>query len=88
MGQAISGQVRNMAILDEVGRIRLDAWELDGQVQDRIRELWADPERGLETARTGAHWFMSQVQELYGWGLGGVTYSQPIETDIAWPAPR
>lgn len=75
-------------LLDEVGRIRLDGWELDDQVQDRIRELWADPERGLETARTGADWFMSQVQELYGWGLDGVTYGQPIETDIAWPAPR
>ncbi|MFD8979688.1 enoyl-[acyl-carrier-protein] reductase FabV [Streptomyces sp. NPDC059564] len=79
---------RTPLALDEAGRIRLDGWELDDRVQDRVRELWADPERGLETARAGADWFMGQVRELYGWGVDGVTYGEPAETDVPWPAPR
>ncbi|MBT2457114.1 enoyl-[acyl-carrier-protein] reductase FabV [Streptomyces sp. ISL-86] len=76
---------RTPLVLDEAGRIRLDGWELDDQVQDRVRRLWADPERGLEEARSGADWFMSQVQELYGWGVDGTVYGQPVETDVPWP---
>lgn len=74
-------------VLDEQGRIRLDGWELDDQVQDGVRELWADPEAGLERARDGADWFMSQLRELYGWGIEGVDYGQPAETTIEWPVP-
>ncbi|MEU2390322.1 enoyl-[acyl-carrier-protein] reductase FabV [Streptomyces sp. NPDC007369] len=76
---------RTPLVLDEAGRIRLDGWELDDQVQDRVRELWADPERGLEEARPGADWFMRQVQELYGWGVDGTDYSRPVETGVPWP---
>ncbi|MFF4851133.1 enoyl-[acyl-carrier-protein] reductase FabV [Streptomyces sp. NPDC001194] len=79
---------RTPLLLDEAGRIRLDGWELDDRVQGRVRELWADPERGLEAARAGADWFMGQVRELYGWGVEGVAYGRPVETDVAWPAPR
>lgn len=74
-------------VLDEQGRIRLDGWELDGQVQDRVRELWADPEAGLERARAGADWFMEQIRELYGWGVDGVDYGRPVETTVPWPTP-
>ncbi|MFJ9825248.1 enoyl-[acyl-carrier-protein] reductase FabV [Streptomyces sp. NPDC101160] len=79
---------RTPLVLDEAGRIRLDGWELDDQVQQSVRELWADPETGLLTARSGADWFMNQVRELYGWGVDGVDYDQPVETDIAWPTTR
>ncbi|MGW4690340.1 enoyl-[acyl-carrier-protein] reductase FabV [Streptomyces sp. NPDC004244] len=72
-------------VLDGAGRIRLDGWELDDHVQDRVRKLWTDPERGLEAARPGADWFMSQVRELYGWGVDGTAYDQPVEADVPWP---
>ncbi|MFF3621042.1 enoyl-[acyl-carrier-protein] reductase FabV [Streptomyces sp. NPDC002467] len=75
-------------VLDDAGRIRLDGWELDDHVQDRVRALWADPERGLEEAQAGAAWFMSQVRELYGWGVEGTDYENPVETDTPWPSGR
>lgn len=72
---------------DEQGRIRLDGWELDPQVQDRVRELWADPQAGIHRSTAGADWFMSQLRELYGWGIEGIDYDQPVETAVPWPAP-
>ncbi|MFE6848124.1 enoyl-[acyl-carrier-protein] reductase FabV [Streptomyces sp. NPDC057686] len=75
-------------VLDEQGRIRLDGWELNDEVQDRVRELWANPEAGLERAGDGADWFMGQIRELYGWGVDGVDYGRPTQTTVAWPAPR
>ena len=78
---------RTPLVRDESGRIRLDGWELAEDVQQRVRELWSDPENGLHTARAGADWFMSQVRELYGWGVRGVDYTRPVETDVPWPTP-
>ncbi|MFE3608260.1 enoyl-[acyl-carrier-protein] reductase FabV [Streptomyces goshikiensis] len=74
--------------LDDQGRIRLDGWELDDTVQQRVRELWADPDQGLRTARGGADWFMGQVRELYGWGVDGVDYGSAVEADLPWPTSR
>ncbi|MFF0752895.1 hypothetical protein [Streptomyces sp. NPDC004267] len=46
----------------DAGRICLDGWELDGQIQQRVRELWAaDPETGLLKARSGADRFLSRA---------------------------
>lgn len=73
-------------VLDGQGRIRLDGWELDDRVQERVRALWADPERGLGESRPGADWFMDRVRELYGWGIDGVACDRPVETDVPWPS--
>ncbi|MFJ4777972.1 hypothetical protein [Streptomyces sp. NPDC088762] len=35
-------------VLDGAGRIRLDGWELDDQVQDRVRQPWAAPEMAVD----------------------------------------
>ncbi|MFE3182890.1 enoyl-[acyl-carrier-protein] reductase FabV [Streptomyces violascens] len=74
-------------VTDDEGRVRLDGWELDPQVQDRVRELWADPESGLDRSAAGADWFIGQIRELYGWGLADVDYDRPAETTVAWPTP-
>ncbi|WP_189962574.1 enoyl-[acyl-carrier-protein] reductase FabV [Streptomyces violascens] len=74
-------------VTDDEGRMRLDGWELDPRVQDQVRELWADPESGLDRSAAGADWFIGQIRELYGWGLAGVDYDRPAETTVAWPTP-
>ncbi|MFD5420732.1 enoyl-[acyl-carrier-protein] reductase FabV [Streptomyces sp. NPDC127069] len=77
---------RTPLVLDVEGRIRLDGWELDPSVQERVRELWADPQHALDASRSGADWFMKQVRALYGWDVGTVAYGRPVETDVPWPA--
>ncbi|MDJ0386280.1 enoyl-[acyl-carrier-protein] reductase FabV [Streptomyces sp. G-G2] len=75
-------------VTDEQGRIRLDGWELDPKAQDQVRELWADPQAALESSPAGADWFMSQLRNLYGWGLDGIDYHQPDQTTVVWPTPQ
>ncbi|MFJ8695123.1 hypothetical protein [Streptomyces roseolilacinus] len=30
----------------------------------------------------------ARVRELYGWGVAGVEYDRPVETDVPWPTAR
>ncbi len=72
--------------LDEEGRIRLDGWELDAAVQEKIRRAWAavNTERLAELADAG--WFYDSVFQLYGFRVAGVDYAQPCQVDVEWPA--
>jgi len=72
--------------LDELGRIRLDRWELDEQVQSAVEALWrsATPETIAEIA--DLDWFRAQFRGLYGFDVPGVDYDAPVETDLPWPA--
>ncbi|MFI6152308.1 enoyl-[acyl-carrier-protein] reductase FabV [Kitasatospora sp. NPDC051170] len=72
--------------LDGQGRIRLDGWELDDTVQERVRALWADPAAALAAEPAGAAWFYQQFRELYGWDVPGVDYEAGVETAVAWPS--
>lgn len=71
--------------LDEQGRIRLDGWELDQQVQDRVRALWADPAAALAADPAAPAWFHDRFRELYGWDVPGVDQRAPVETGVPWP---
>lgn len=70
---------------DEYGRIRLDRWELDPQVQNAAARAWA--ELTQENLRTHAdiEWLRTQLLGLYGFGIDGIDYGAPVETDAVWP---
>ncbi|MFF4777758.1 enoyl-[acyl-carrier-protein] reductase FabV [Microtetraspora fusca] len=72
--------------IDERGRIRLDRWELDEEVQAAVTERWkaATPDTIGDLADTG--WFRSEVRRLYGFEVPGVDYSRPCDPDLPWPA--
>ncbi|MET7419053.1 trans-2-enoyl-CoA reductase family protein [Dactylosporangium sp. NPDC005555] len=74
--------------LDEQGRLRLDRWELDPAVQAAVAERWRaiTPETIAEVADVA--WFRAQFRGLYGFDVPGVDYSEPIDPDLDWPAPR
>ncbi|WP_066943069.1 enoyl-[acyl-carrier-protein] reductase FabV [Microtetraspora fusca] len=71
--------------IDERGRIRLDRWELDEEVQAAVTERWkaATPDTIGDLADTG--WFRSEVRRLYGFEVPGVDYSLPCDPDLPWP---
>ena len=74
--------------LDEEGRIRLDRWELDPDVQAAVAERWRaiTPETVADLADVG--WFRAQFRGLYGFDVPGVDYGTPVEPDLPWPTPR
>jgi len=74
--------------LDDRGRIRLDGWELDEDVQNAVRALWADPEASLAAAVEEAAWFLTEVRRLYGWSVPGIDYGRPVDTTVPWPVPQ
>jgi enoyl-[acyl-carrier protein] reductase/trans-2-enoyl-CoA reductase (NAD+) len=72
--------------VDDEGRIRLDSWELNDEVQRAVRHNWnaVDASNHAEFADIG--WFYDAVYRLYGFRVDGIDYEQPCEVDIAWPS--
>jgi enoyl-[acyl-carrier protein] reductase/trans-2-enoyl-CoA reductase (NAD+) len=71
--------------LDDEGRIRLDRWELNDDVQSAVRAQWesATPDNIAEVA--DADWFLAEVRRLYGFDVPGVDYAAETEVDVQWP---
>jgi enoyl-[acyl-carrier protein] reductase/trans-2-enoyl-CoA reductase (NAD+) len=72
------------AQLDEQNRIRLDDRELRPDVQATVAELW--PQVATENLHelTDFSGFKRAFRNLFGFGVEGVDYSQPTETDLRW----
>jgi enoyl-[acyl-carrier protein] reductase/trans-2-enoyl-CoA reductase (NAD+) len=74
--------------VDDRGRIRLDDWELRGDVQRQValaRRLMGAQEAG---AYPSTGWLYRQLRRLYGFDVDGVDYAEPAEPDLPWPATR
>ena len=77
---------RASATVDERGRLRLDDWELAPDVQARLRERWTGTDAEVLSQLSDPEWFGTRLQRLYGFGVDGIDYSQPVEVDLPWPA--
>jgi enoyl-[acyl-carrier protein] reductase/trans-2-enoyl-CoA reductase (NAD+) len=71
--------------LDDEGRIRLDRWELAGDVQSAVRAQWEAATADNIAEVTDAAWFFAEVRRLYGFDVPGVDYDAPAEVDVEWP---
>lgn len=71
--------------VDEDGRVRLDAWELNSAVQAAVTERWEKATTETITRLADLDWFHAEVQRLYGFAVPGVDYSAPTATQIPWP---
>ncbi|MGW2445800.1 enoyl-[acyl-carrier-protein] reductase FabV [Streptomyces sp. NPDC001675] len=71
--------------LDDEGRIRLDTWELTGDVQAAVAERWKAAATDTIADLANLDWFHAEVQRLYGFSVPGVDYSAAVATYIPWP---
>ncbi len=71
---------------DEVGRIRLDDWEMDAKVQQPVIENWAkvDTENLKELADFDG--YQKSFLKLFGFGLEGVDYDADTDTGVKVPS--
>jgi enoyl-[acyl-carrier protein] reductase/trans-2-enoyl-CoA reductase (NAD+) len=73
---------------DELGRIRLDAWELAPDVQAAIASQWVDATNDNIADLADLDWFRNEVRRLYGFAVPGIDYEQPTEPNQPWPQAR
>jgi len=70
--------------LDAHRRIRLDDREMSPDTQSRVQKLWqiVDTENLDEISDWGG--FKREFLQLFGFGVDGVDYEQPVEIDVGW----
>jgi enoyl-[acyl-carrier protein] reductase/trans-2-enoyl-CoA reductase (NAD+) len=78
---------RSAAPTDDRGRLRLDEWELEADLQDAIAAGWSQPAERLLAGLADLDWFRREIWRLYGFGIAGVDYGLPVEVDVPWPVP-
>jgi enoyl-[acyl-carrier protein] reductase/trans-2-enoyl-CoA reductase (NAD+) len=71
---------------DEVGRIRIDDWEMAPAVQKLVDERWT--EVNTENLREIADFdgYQSSFLKLFGFGLDGVDYNADVDTAVKVPS--
>jgi enoyl-[acyl-carrier protein] reductase/trans-2-enoyl-CoA reductase (NAD+) len=70
---------------DEVGRIRLDDWEMDPKVQEPVIANWQKVTTENLTELADLDGYQSSFLRLFGFGLAGVDYG--ADTDTAMKVP-
>ena len=81
LGPARSRQVA----VDDEGRIRLDRWELNDDVQSAVRDRWESATQDNITQVADTAWFLAEVRRLYGFDVPTTNYESPTEVDTPWP---
>ncbi|WP_329480070.1 enoyl-[acyl-carrier-protein] reductase FabV [Kribbella sp. NBC_01484] len=71
--------------LDDEGRIRLDRWELNDDVQSAVRDRWESANQDNITNVADTAWFFAEVRRLYGFDVPTTNYESPTEVDTPWP---
>ena len=67
--------------LDGEGRIRVDDWEMDQEVQAEVASIW--PGVTTENLRDVSDFnaYQKEFLELFGFGLDGIDYTKDVEVD-------
>ncbi len=66
--------------LDEKGRIRIDDWEMQADVQAAVLEVWNTISTEKLASDTDFVGYQSEFLKLFGFGLPGVDYDAEVET--------
>ncbi|PXA03441.1 bifunctional NADH-specific enoyl-ACP reductase/trans-2-enoyl-CoA reductase [Coraliomargarita sinensis] len=72
--------------LDDEGRIRVDDWEMEPDVQAAVAKVW--PEITTETLNVMADYsgYQNNFLALFGFGLPGVDYEEDVEVELDLPS--
>ena len=70
--------------VDEVGRIRVDDWEMRPDVQAAVAALWEQVDSANLLAVSDYASFKREFRQLFGFEIDGVDYTVPVETEASW----
>ena len=68
--------------LDDVGRVRMDTWELEPAIQDKCKELWPTITTENLKELTDYEDYKHQFLELFGFEVAGVDYTKDVNPEV------
>lgn len=71
---------------DELGRIRLDDWEMDAKVQQPVIDNWAKVNTENLKELADFEGYQKSFLKLFGFGLDGVDYDAETDTGVKVPS--
>jgi enoyl-[acyl-carrier protein] reductase / trans-2-enoyl-CoA reductase (NAD+) len=71
---------------DEVGRIRLDDWEMAPAVQKLVDDRWKDVNTENFPELGDFEGYQSSFLRLFGFGLEGVDYAADVDVGVGIPS--
>jgi enoyl-[acyl-carrier protein] reductase/trans-2-enoyl-CoA reductase (NAD+) len=71
---------------DEVGRIRIDDWEMAPAVQKLVDQRWTEVNTDNLREIADFDGYQSSFLRLFGFGLQGVDYSADVDTAVKVPS--
>ncbi len=72
--------------LDSDGRIRVDDWEMEPEIQQAVAEIWPGITSETLYAESDYAGYQTNFLTLFGFGLPGVDYEEDVEVDIDLPS--
>ena len=72
--------------LDELGRIRVDDWEMDDEVQQAVAEIWPQINSMNLNELSDFAGYQQNFLQLFGFNIDGVDYQADVEVDLPLPS--
>lgn len=72
--------------LDSDGRIRVDDWEMEPDVQQAVADIWPGITSETLCVESDYLGYQNNFLALFGFGLPGVDYEEDVEVDIDLPS--
>lgn len=72
--------------LDEAGRIRVDDWEMEADVQAAVAEIWPVITSETLNALSDYHGYQKNFLSLFGFGIKGVDYEEDVDVELPLPS--
>ena len=73
----------NEILLDEKNRIRLDDWEMDSEIQQKIIEIWPSVNTENLNELTSFDLYQEEFLKLFGFGRSDVDYEAEVDAENA-----
>ena len=72
--------------LDSAGRIRVDDWEMEPDVQQAVADIWPDITSETLYAQSDYAAYQKNFLNLFGFELPGVDYGEDVEVELDLPS--
>lgn len=74
------------AVVDDQGRVRVDDWEMDAEIQAEVDKLWNTVETETLSELSDYAGYKEEFLKLFGFGIPGVDYEAEVDPSVGVPS--